>query len=118
MRRDFELLARAAKEEKWTDKTPVPPEFLGPLWPDGEPAGWPQPALHEGGEWSAVLRFEVPEEMDPEVANQLIAELLGHMSQRNIELGGTGFQVRDMVGFIPAPSLVPAGCGDEAEPRP
>lgn len=40
MRRDFELLVAASKAERWTDKTPVGPEFFGPLWPDGEPPGW------------------------------------------------------------------------------
>ena len=41
MRRDFELLQGAAQREKWTDDTPVPMAFFGPLWPEGEPEGWP-----------------------------------------------------------------------------
>jgi hypothetical protein len=41
IRRDFELLSRLADSEKWTDCSPVPPEVFGPLWPDGEPHGWP-----------------------------------------------------------------------------
>ena len=38
MRRDYEMLKTAAKAEEWTDDTPVPPDFFGPLWPQGNPA--------------------------------------------------------------------------------
>jgi hypothetical protein len=41
MRRDLELLLETARAKGWTDATPVPPEFFGPLWPDGPPKGWP-----------------------------------------------------------------------------
>lgn len=41
IREDFDLLAQTARAEQWTDNTPVPPEFFGPLWPDGPPPGWP-----------------------------------------------------------------------------
>ena len=37
IRADFEKLKQACIEQKWNGKTPVPPEFFGPLWPDGEP---------------------------------------------------------------------------------
>jgi hypothetical protein len=40
MRYDYELLRVAANEEHWTDETPVPPEFFGPLWPFGQPDDW------------------------------------------------------------------------------
>lgn len=35
IRRDFARLKRLAREQKWTDDTPVPPEVFGPLWPEG-----------------------------------------------------------------------------------
>ena len=35
LRRDLARLARLAREGNWTDDTPVPPDALGPLWPDG-----------------------------------------------------------------------------------
>jgi hypothetical protein len=38
---DYDALLRAAGAEQWTDTTPVPPEFFGPLWPGGPPPGWP-----------------------------------------------------------------------------
>lgn len=41
MRADLDKLQAVAKQEGWTDETPVPPEFFGPLWPEGEPPGWP-----------------------------------------------------------------------------
>jgi hypothetical protein len=38
---DLNLLRSTAAKEHWTDATPVPPEFFGPLWPDGPPEEWP-----------------------------------------------------------------------------
>ena len=42
MRRDFEQLCDAAEQRQWTDSTPVPPEFFGSMWPEGELKGWPK----------------------------------------------------------------------------
>jgi hypothetical protein len=40
MWRDYHLLAGSTAGQGWTDATPVAPDLFGPLWPDGEPAGW------------------------------------------------------------------------------
>jgi hypothetical protein len=42
IRWDFELLRSAAALEGWTDETPVSQDFFGPLWPEGQPSGWPR----------------------------------------------------------------------------
>ncbi len=42
IRSDFEKLLTAAKKEKWNDKRMIPPEFFGPMWPEGMPEGWPE----------------------------------------------------------------------------
>lgn len=39
-RSDFAALLEAAEREGWTDESPVDPDSLGPIWPDGEPDGW------------------------------------------------------------------------------
>ena len=39
---DFGVLRKAAIEAQWSDHTPVPPEFFGPMWPNGPPQGWPE----------------------------------------------------------------------------
>src|SRR5262249_45395236 len=41
---DLQHLRRAARREKWTDRTPVAPGFFGPLWPKGRPRSWPAQA--------------------------------------------------------------------------
>ncbi len=41
MAADVALLRQFAARDHWTDATPVPPEWFGPLWPNGEPPGWP-----------------------------------------------------------------------------
>jgi multidrug efflux pump subunit AcrA (membrane-fusion protein) len=61
MRRDFELLKAAAEREQWTNDTPVPPEFFGPLWPDGEPDGWPVKEIELDPEpVELVIELDVP----------------------------------------------------------
>ena len=40
IRRDFARLKRLAREQKWTDDTPVPPDVFGPLWPPGVAPHW------------------------------------------------------------------------------
>lgn len=40
IRRDFDRLARLAREQNWTDETPVPPEVFGPMWPNGLAPAW------------------------------------------------------------------------------
>jgi len=42
IRTDFENLRLATQREKWGKKKPVPPEFFGPLWPNGAPEHWPK----------------------------------------------------------------------------
>lgn len=41
MRDDLKSLAAACKREKWTDRSPVPPGFFGPMWPKRLPSKWP-----------------------------------------------------------------------------
>ena len=40
MRSDYEHLAQLAQKHAWTDATPVDPQALGSLWPQGAPAGF------------------------------------------------------------------------------
>ena len=41
IRRDFDHIEKYADWHRWTDDTPVSPDFFGPLWPEGPPKGWP-----------------------------------------------------------------------------
>jgi hypothetical protein len=48
VRRDFDRLVHLAKKHDWTDDTPVPPDALGPLWPDGLTPDWAkEPSANE-----------------------------------------------------------------------
>ncbi|WP_439626305.1 hypothetical protein [Gemmata sp.] len=40
IRRDFDKLVYLAKQRKWTDDTSVPPDALGPLWPEDVKLPW------------------------------------------------------------------------------
>ncbi len=53
--RDFDLLSRLVKKEKWTDDTPVPPTVFGPMW-DGPPPEW----------WTDNILTDLPNESTAE----------------------------------------------------
>ena len=44
---DLDRLTRLAKEQNWTDDTPVPPEVFGPMW-DRDPPPWWRDDVLEG----------------------------------------------------------------------
>ena len=68
VKHDYGLLLNAAAAESWTDETPVPPEFFGPLWPFGPPPNWPVKEEDSDGA-ELVLEIEVPDDAtDEEIA--------------------------------------------------
>ncbi|MBX3322800.1 MAG: hypothetical protein KF757_07395 [Phycisphaeraceae bacterium] len=106
VRRDYELLKTAAKAEQWTDDTPVPPAFFGPLWPDGEPEGWLKKKLH-----LKVERVDPPiERVDPpadapalslyfdasEFDSETIALIISGLSELYREIGGDELIIDDV----------------------
>lgn len=102
--RDLVLLSEACNREAWNDDTPVPPEFFGPLWPNGPPPGWPVGAQADPDTEDPnglVLRLHVgkfaPEE---EVAAEVI-NLINALSAYHIACGGSGFVIEDWETFVP-----------------
>jgi hypothetical protein len=101
IRRDFELLKVAAEQEKWTDETPVPPEFFGPLWPEGPPKGWPEEEETSEGK-ELVLELEVPEGVSDEELFEKIAELAGEVDTLHRAYGGRGVTLKTVEVESPA----------------
>lgn len=97
MRRDYELLKAAAESEEWTDETPVPSEFFGPLWPGGVPEGWPEEHSQEPIEPHVLkVQFAVPRGMSNEQSrqfNQTVKEFFVALSALDASMGGTGLQI-------------------------
>lgn len=110
MRYDFELLRLATEREGWTDDTPVPPEFFGPMWPDGEPEGWPsnETSEEEHGTEALHLHFEIPDGVDKEEADRIIKEIILAANELHLAYGGSGLKLADRVKVY-EPALVPAG---------
>jgi hypothetical protein len=52
IRWDYELLARLAAINHWTDETPVSPDILGPLWSPGHAPEWAEESTGVGGNQS------------------------------------------------------------------
>jgi len=44
-RLDFDRVLVAARQQKWTDDTPVPPEVFGPMWDRDPPLWWREDVL-------------------------------------------------------------------------
>ena len=85
MRRDYDLLAQAAQQQHWTDDTPVPPTFFGPLWPNGEPPAWPQPASAQP---SAIEIY-----LDPgNASKETLQEVFQALSDLHLAAGGLGLE--------------------------
>jgi hypothetical protein len=117
MRFDFDLLQRARREGRLTEETPVPPDFFGPVWPDGEPAGWPGPPYNypdspvvedpsaqgtapvetwvDGGD-EIVIELDVPEDLTQDDILRGIASLVDAADDLHRAHGGNGLQVADI----------------------
>lgn len=106
---DFGKLKTAAKKKRWTDETPVPPEFFGPLWPEGEPKGWPsasaEPARRKDAETSSteerlVVQATVRGSVDDETLVDGITNLYKALNKYHILCGGTGLTIDDWRIFV------------------
>ncbi|MEK6676354.1 MAG: hypothetical protein AABZ47_11955 [Planctomycetota bacterium] len=106
MRRDFELLKVAAKERGWTDRTPVSPEFFGPLWPEGVPGGWPvEEENSEGVE--LVIQVEGPPGISDDELDKHVVGLVDRIDRLHRSYGGRGVTVDQIE--IQDPVLVEVG---------
>ena len=101
--RDFVRLRAAAQTENWTNNdTPVPPEFFGPMWPDGEPEGWPKSTQSESTpqQIDEVSPPLISILWDPEVVTEDeyadLVEALGNVVRAH---GGAGLKRIDSTGF-------------------
>lgn len=96
IRRDYDLLTDAAKRLGWTDDTPVPPGFFGPIWPDGEPEGWPASGLDSrAGETQFALRVTGPPGESAEAVAENTRRLVDLIDQLNRVEGGRGITIDD-----------------------
>lgn len=116
VRRDFDLVFTRARLEQWTDDTRVPPDFFGPLWPDGEPNGWPWPMKSEDS-------LSVDESAaDPELGRPLslyfdtndfspeeISQVIRRLSALYKSVGGDELVIDDVCVLDPESALMPAG---------
>src|SRR5262249_40248212 len=110
MAHDYRLLREAAAggagPGRWTDDTPVPPKFFGPLWPEGPPPGWPgvDEALAEaegtdarGDEAGQRANSDAPPltvYLDPgEAPQELITEFYLALDALYRAYGGSGLEI-------------------------
>jgi hypothetical protein len=108
MRYDLELLTETAKNEKWDDRTPVPPEFFGPVWPFRVPEKWPEEdASASEGTPTLRLEFDIPDDINSEQADQAIRELVQQANELHLAMGGSGLIIREGRAYEIAPMSEP-----------
>lgn len=109
IRSEFELLKAMAQQERWTDRTPVPPELFGPLWPGKEPEGWPKTEQTKNQQSCALrLQFSIPSSADRSEIDRQIGEIIRAANDLHLAYGGSGLTIADNIRVY-EPALVPAG---------
>jgi hypothetical protein len=110
LRYDYQLLRDTAQREGWTDETPVPPQFFGPLWPFGAPQGWPLGVSEAGLAMPELtLEFDIPDDVDPDEADAAIGQIIQRLSDLHTAMGGNGLEIADGIAYEPAMELEPVG---------
>jgi hypothetical protein len=100
--RDFHLLREAARREGWTDDTPVPPAFFGPIWPLGTPPGWPV-VEESAGDDEIVIDIAVPDEASDEQIEAEVVRIVDLADDLHRAYGGRGLAVKGIEVFADAP---------------
>jgi hypothetical protein len=96
------------REPRWTRSTPVDPDSLGPLWPNGEPEGWPKADANLGqtSQPTVHVEFSIPTGIDRKQADARIADILVHLSDLYRAYGGSGLRIADGHAFQSEPAFV------------
>ncbi|MFC1636331.1 hypothetical protein ACFL5Z_15990 [Planctomycetota bacterium] len=116
---DFTRLKQAAKKENWTDETPVPPEFFGPLWPDGEP-DWKKfittrkkrrrrKGKKRGSQQGLSIQVVVPDSASEEQVTEELIGLFQSLNEYHIAHDGNGLTIEDFQSFVRDGVLVGVG---------
>ena len=100
---DLGRLLALAKIENWTNDTPVDPDSLGPLWPEGPPANWLTVSDSDDYVKGLALVIEVPDNASDAEIEEKTATLVGRLDTLYRALGGPG-----LVVIPPTDANVPA----------
>lgn len=101
IRRDFDHIEKYADWHRWTDDTPVSPDFFGPLWPEGPPKGWPaDPDVLQRADLPLELlsRAKVLEQMTEDETVNLFNQINAYYIART----GTRLTMEDLLPMIAA----------------
>lgn len=103
--RDYQRLVQLAKEETWTNTSPVDIDLLGPLWPPGTEPPWAKPAEpNEQVEPEKIeLTIRIPAGATQEEIDEIIANLVAGASKMHQSHGGSGLIVDAIDVFQHAP---------------
>jgi hypothetical protein len=93
---DYDRLFALANEDVWTDESPVDPDWLGPLWPQGKPEGWPDDPNAAEQPAGLSLTIEVPDNWTDEQITAKVREVVDKLDTAYRQLGG-----RDGLRLLP-----------------
>lgn len=88
------------------------PDYLGPLWPRGEPTWWTdlQSDRHEQSTHVGV-EFAMPADLEDTEVERAVMEVLQGINAVHLAYGGNGLVIADCRSYEPALELEPVGGG-------
>jgi len=108
---DCRLLQILQVAHKWTDDTPLNPDSLGPLWPSGEPDGWPSPD-DTADKLQLMVEVEVPSGATDDEIKKITSDIADRLDRlhRAYEplTGGLTINRVELDQPAPVPQEVPA----------
>jgi hypothetical protein len=110
MWRDVDLLRVLTIREQWSRWSLVDPDVLGPLWPNGLPADWPQPVEQADGIGGFTINFEVPDDVSDAEAFERINEYVKRLNSLHRAMGGKGLRIAPPAEVL-EPVRICAGVG-------
>jgi hypothetical protein len=93
IRSDIESLAALARQNKWTDESPVDVALLGPLWPPGAEPPWAKQPPNGTDVAGLQVTYTIPDDMSDDEAIAYINKHLAAMSDLHRAISGTGLRV-------------------------
>jgi hypothetical protein len=87
IRRDYKWMLDQSQRDQWTDDTGVSCDFLGDLWPEGKPAGWPKDLVTVYCERpKSAVQVALPHLKHHELVSQLHTEICDSYSVSDLAI--------------------------------
>jgi hypothetical protein len=120
---DFLRLRELRMQERWSENSPVDPDWLGPLWTEGTKRGWSSQSVPVACTPAMQFEFIIPAGLDESARTEFrsrVAHFYASLSEAHVMMGGTGLRILDEAGATPRSSLdeAPHDCSPTSSSTP